>query len=406
MLVFISHSTQPDAPRDKEYLDVLVAALEQEFKVLLDRSSLEGSQEWPREIDAYMAECHAAVMLFSSNALTSKWVNKEAAVLNWRRSLSSEFLLLPVALEGVSAKEVCKNERFAAMDLHRWEFVDSGTPAEVASQILKLCRQHAPAKNSTPMERLIIKLTGMLEGAQRALLEAAAHDLGIKTEGWGIRGHEELAKNLARRLAMAGLGDLHPLVRAVAPVIGETQTRKLIQCIKPLWVEAEAAGKIPPVAANRNERKLIGINGDKLCNFTADSYLDRAYWGDVIHKLIRVDAAIGQLAFEEVVTQIEKYFTDKGFEQKELEYYLKETQSLYFVLMPPHIPEVDLLVKLQDRFPRLTFLFPTGKEGHDDPRVKSTPGLVPLEPILNPETERMAWRLHMDLKLILENLSR
>ncbi|HEX8704520.1 MAG TPA: toll/interleukin-1 receptor domain-containing protein, partial [Myxococcaceae bacterium] len=402
----ISHSTKPDAPRDKEYLDTLAAALTPEFDVLLDRTRLKGGEEWPRELDGYMAECHAAVILLSRNALESAWVNKEVAILNWRRSLEPGFLLLPVVMEGVSPQEVREHRRFAAMELRRWQFVPQGSPAEVADRVLERCRSHAPRPNSTPLERLVVNLTGMLEDAKQAQLLAAARDLGIEVSEGKRRGHEEIANQLARRLASAGLEELHPLVRALAPVIGEAQTRRLIKYVKSLWVNAEAAGKIPPVAENLDQRRAIGLNGTKLYKFTADNYLDRAYRGDVIHQLIRVDGAIGQLAFEEIVATVQKYFTDKDYSSEEVEEHLKTCRSLYFVLLPPPVPDRDVLEKLQFRFPRLTFLLTTGKDTHDDPRVKTLPQLVTLNPPLTLENERKAWSLHEDLKVILDNLAR
>jgi hypothetical protein len=404
MLVFISHSTRPDAQGDKAYLDTLEQALRAEFTVLLDRASLEGGQEWPREIDGYMARCHAAVILFSRSALKSDWVIKEAAILNWRRSLSQDFLLMPVALEGVSPSEFRNDHRFAPMDLKRWQFIKSGTPEEVTERILSRCRKHSPPPNSTPLERLVVKLTGMLEGARKAELEAAAWDLGHPIPEWNSGGRSVLAERIARQLIEADSQGVHPIVRKLAPVIGRTQALRLLKCIKPLWVDPEAAGKIPPIADNRKEAQAIGLNGKNLFKFTARSYLDRAYWGDAAVQLIPVDGAVGQQAFEEIERQIAQYLSAKGIDPENQAYYLETTENPFFVLLPRPVPEPDVLDRLQERFSRMTFILTTGEAEHDDPRVAAHDRLIMLEPRLKLEVERAAWKLHKDLELMLGNL--
>ncbi|NOK34035.1 toll/interleukin-1 receptor domain-containing protein [Corallococcus exercitus] len=406
MLVFISHSTDPKAAGDKAYLDALVGVLkEPEFKVLLDSKSLEGSDDWPRELDAYMDECHAAVILFSRRALDSPWVNKEAAILSGRRAREPEFLLLCVALDGVSGEEVRKNNRFAAMELGRWEFVAPGTPAEVVARILNKCRERAPAPCKTPMDRLARKLTGMFERANLEELEDAAHGLGIEVSGLRGRRHEDLARRLANALAKARLEDLYPFVRALAPIIGGPETQKLIRYVRSLWVDAEAAGRILPIAERQGPRRVIGLNGRRLRQFTATCYLERAYREDPVYKLIHVDGALGQNAFEEVEAQIEKHFMDQEPDLEELDQYLRETPIRYFVLLPAPVPEPELLGRLQARFPRLTFALATGRDAHDDPGLKHLPELVLLEPPLHTERERKAWQLQIDLKVILRNVS-
>ena len=406
MLVFISHSTAPDAPGDQAYLDALETALQEpEFKVLLDRKSLEGSDDWSRELDAYMDECHAAVILFSRRALNSPWVNKEAAILSGRRVREPRFLLLCVVLDGVSGEEVRENKRFAAMELGRWEFVAPGTPAEVAERILKKCRERAPARCQTPMESLARKLTGMLKRANPEELEDAALKLGIEVSGLRERRHEALARGLANTLAKARLEELFPLVRALAPVIGGPETRKLIKYVRSLWVDAEAAGRILPIAESRGPRRVIGLNGRRLPQFTAPCYLERAYREDPAYQLIHVDAALGQNTFEETEAQIRKHFMDLEPDLEDLDEYLRQALTRYFVLMPPPVPEPEMLERLQVRFPHLTFALATGRDAHDDPGLKHLPGLVLLEPPLHTEQEQKAWHLHLDLRVILRKVS-
>ncbi|NOK07499.1 toll/interleukin-1 receptor domain-containing protein [Corallococcus exercitus] len=406
MRVFISHSSQPDSPRDAEYLNAVDTALRTEFEVLLDRKSIEANQEWPCELNAYMDECHVAVLLVSRNALQSDWVNREAAILAWRRALEQDFQLLTVPLGGVTRDEILKHGRFSAMELGRWQFIPSGDPAEVAERILTHCRAHAPQPDSTPMDQQVLKLSALLADSNHDLLCMAATELGMETAGWGARAHEKLARGLARRLADAGPDEQYKVVLALDHALDEGQIRRLLRGMEYLWVPAAAAGRIPPLVANVEKRSAIGLNGKRLLTFTGRNYVDRAYRGKSNRDFILIDSAIGQQPLQEITQQIEKYFESRDIRRDEISSYLESSRTHYFVLVPAPVPDLEVFDALVDQFPQLTFFFGTGLAGHDDPRVGMLPRLVALEPVLSPDLEHKAWSRQKDFEVILNNVSR
>src|SRR5262245_36847383 len=83
-IVFLSHSSKSDAERER------VVGLARELEtaghtVRLDRTTLEAGDRWEDEIDRWLGECDAAVLVLTPGATGSRWVQKEADRLGWRR---------------------------------------------------------------------------------------------------------------------------------------------------------------------------------------------------------------------------------------------------------------------------------------------------------------------------------
>ena len=107
--LFVSHSSKTS--ENVELLHQLWAKLGQAgtgCQVLFDQGcTIVGGADWYKAISRWMAECHAAVILFSKTALyDSDWVKKEANNLAWRKELQGNFILIPVMLDGLEPKDL------------------------------------------------------------------------------------------------------------------------------------------------------------------------------------------------------------------------------------------------------------------------------------------------------------
>src|SRR5689334_2751713 len=90
--VFVSHSSPDDA--SKARLKAFCKALSDKgYAILVDYEQIASADDWRKNIHEMLAECHAAVILFSRAAVESQWVIKEATVLEWRQSLDDDFRL-------------------------------------------------------------------------------------------------------------------------------------------------------------------------------------------------------------------------------------------------------------------------------------------------------------------------
>ncbi|HPE72369.1 MAG TPA: toll/interleukin-1 receptor domain-containing protein [Candidatus Competibacter sp.] len=107
--LFVSHSSK--TPENIQLLRDLCAQLggrDTGCQVVFDQGgAIVGGADWYNAISRWMAECHAAVILFSRAALyDSDWVQKEANNLAWRKELQGDFILIPVLLEGLEPKDL------------------------------------------------------------------------------------------------------------------------------------------------------------------------------------------------------------------------------------------------------------------------------------------------------------
>ena len=90
--VFISHSSKDDP----SLLEGLKNRIQKEgFELRFDQGNLRAGDEWREELRKWMYDCDAAIILFSSSAITSSWVIAETIMLTWRRALDRTFLLIP-----------------------------------------------------------------------------------------------------------------------------------------------------------------------------------------------------------------------------------------------------------------------------------------------------------------------
>jgi hypothetical protein len=89
--LFVSHSSRSD--RDRERLKTICQKLtDLQYHTLVDQSGdIPVGSDWDLHLNEWMAECHAAVILFSQDALHSDWVQKEAAILCWRARVDNTF---------------------------------------------------------------------------------------------------------------------------------------------------------------------------------------------------------------------------------------------------------------------------------------------------------------------------
>ena len=109
------------------------------FHVLVDQGGeIPAGADWELRLNEWMAECHAAVILFSKAALhDSDWVKKEAAILSWRREIEEGFTLIPVLLDGLSAEDLA-NGLFGVLRVNKDQCVRCATEAKaIADQIVR-----------------------------------------------------------------------------------------------------------------------------------------------------------------------------------------------------------------------------------------------------------------------------
>ena len=283
--IFISHSSGDDATLVSAVADAL---RDEGYDVLLDRSNIDTGDLWREKVHAFLADCHAAVILFSERAITSTWVLKEATVLSWRLTQEDEFKLAPILLSKVNAATL-KKGAYAPLDLGEIQHAKSTDAAEIARIVRRVVGNPDPFL--TPLDRVRIAVTDLLANVGVGTLEVACADhFGAVSWKPGEDRRRTFADLLSRKILRAA----REIPRAAMEVLGSLglgpeEAVRILEILAPLWVEPDAACVISEVANRRGDARDLVLNGNYLPDFTALMYVGRAYPHATWWVLVAVD---------------------------------------------------------------------------------------------------------------------
>ncbi|MFW5397653.1 MAG: TIR domain-containing protein [Candidatus Accumulibacter regalis] len=314
--LFISHSSRlrpasadgAEAQANWQLLQDTCTGLKTEYgdkiEILVDYEGLHPGDDWERRLNEWLAECHAAIILFSRRAIEeSNWVRKEAAILSWRAELDPGFPLFPVLLDQQSSAEDLENDFFGTLRINRTQCVTKVTTAAQILDGIKPKLGDHPAilrgTGTTPFQLLLetvesaitdqISLPNLQRLSERLFPETARPST-----------HAACASVLARHLLNKGKTSLQrfqDFLDAARPRPPRERAAELLKYLRALWVDAGACGRI---SAARLHGKCLALNGelvghsepelDTKC-FTLDRYLERAWPGTDRMNVIQVSDA-------------------------------------------------------------------------------------------------------------------
>lgn len=314
--LFISHSSRLDDVAHRytdqdanwrllqEVCDGLKARFGKAIHILVDRDGLIPGDDWNRELNLWLAECHAAVILVSRRALDkSDWVAKEAAILGWRKALDPDFTLIPITIEGESCAADLAQGFFGSLDMGRIQAARAHAERS-AAQIVAAIEQGFGRQETltrgcghTPLDLLRDAVAHMLASAQSpnildAALDAldALNPLDEEPPHAGLPHAKQCGHRLARRLLRASVEDIgvcfatfrHLLCHA-APPIPVDSARWLLKLVRALWVNPGAAAALASPAVGRPALALCGDYvlaagpDEGSTAYTFERYLERAW---------------------------------------------------------------------------------------------------------------------------------
>jgi len=390
--VFISHSSGGDP--------TLVNALRGELEgmgyvVLLDQQDITTGSRWRERIHAFLADCHAAVILFSRRALDeSDWVFKEATVLAWRAAIDPGFTLVPVLLPGVTTADF-RASRFEPLALSEIQHQAAADPAAIAAIVRQAVGTSAPF--DTPLDLLRVEIIDQLSGAGvgDGMLEAVC-ERHLKATGW--QPGEDRKVTFARLLSEKIFSVEKQVLQVALEVLGSLRparevAARIVAALAPLWVEPDAAGQIPPVAGRRVGDRDVALNGT-LPDFTASSYVARAYPLSSLWVLVPVDDSdLGDFVGH-VVERVRAYGRMRspglrGRPDALVDRWVTGFSYPFFVLLPRVPPDEESLLKLRGVYPNVTYIIPT--QERLPAREELYPGVRSLVPELDLDLELAAF---------------
>lgn len=407
--VFISHSSGEET----EFLDRVCEMLEERhgFEILVDRRNVRAADEWRNRIIAMVAECHAAVILFSQRALTSRWVHFEAAALSWRRALEEDFRLVIIRFPGVS-EQVLQNGRFEPLALGELQQREVGEPEQVASAVAEALENRVPFDTKIDMaDRAITALLRKVDLDDDGFEKVCEAHFGPSR--WHPMGDRRaiLARELSRMVLRDGAGKLigaMKILDSLNPGLTKDTASRILEILEPFWVEPAAAGMIPLIALRRGRSRDAALNGHYFAELTADLYLRRAYPLSNQRQVVWVDDGsdgdFAEYVAERVRADIRiREWRFQAWPDEEVDRFVNDKRGLPLFIMVPRLPpDIASLEELRDLYPRATFVFCTGPS-LPGPEVLYA-GIKGLEPELVVEEEFAAMHARLQADIFLGNL--
>lgn len=324
--LFISHSSRlrPTSAADVEaqanwqLLQDTCQALKTEYgdkiDILVDYEGLHPGDDWGRRLNEWLAECHAAIVLFSRRAIEeSNWVKKEAAILSWRAELDPDFPLFPVLVDQQTTPEELEKDFFGTLRITRTQCICQVTSAEQILGGIKPKLGEHPAilrgTKATPFELLLETVQGVI--TDQISLPRLQRLLERLFPGMDLPSNQAAcASVLARHLLNEGESSLwrfQDFLDAARPPPPRERAAELLKDLRALWVDAGACGRI---SAARSYDKCLALNGelvghtepklDTTC-FTLDRYLERAWPGSHRLTVIQVSNASSADAIQNAI---------------------------------------------------------------------------------------------------------
>ena len=176
-ILFISHSTHgPTASnRTRKVLQHLQTLLAAKWHVFVDGTRIKPGDPWRTSVLHHLEMAQAAIILFDEAAVKSKWVEAEALIFSFRRSMDSSFPLLPVLFDGLKPEDYCfrKYEPFQLNEVQATKDDRPETPKQLAERIASDLKD----PGTTTTNRWVDAVCGLMGGIEWDPLRFAAQAL-------------------------------------------------------------------------------------------------------------------------------------------------------------------------------------------------------------------------------------
>jgi TIR domain-containing protein len=269
--VFISHSTKVRDPLAVCFLDRLYQTLVQArnkdgteaFEVLLDRENLLIDEKWREVIRGWVLSCDAAIVLLSEAATHSDYVKQEVTLLQERRqSHPNHLMLLPVCFPAVTEENLKKEmgpQQITEKQMRRLTETNEDQIIEELLSYLRLLPQRLP-QHKIEEHLLSFFCFSFIDEELKRISDALA--IGALLAGAQI----DRAQMIVRALLGAEAEPNAFRFRRLRTVLDGLRIKKLDQCQRSLlldlvfpfcWVNAEAASKLPDIAARAPRTRAV-----------------------------------------------------------------------------------------------------------------------------------------------------
>lgn len=402
--LFVSHSSRSEADRQR-LKDICAGLRAKGYHTLVDQSGdIPVGSDWDLYLSEWMAECHAAIILFTKDALHSKWVQKEAAILTWRARVDPTFVLIGALMDGMTPETIDKKKLYRILRITdiqlRRECTTAADVVATANQTLG----GPETDQETPFDDL--------ERRIRDILEQVAEPQALKDAWDRLPGTNKPLTAPAFRFAPAfaryilrdpqqALGHLHCVLESLAHLLGRPEAEQLRTLVLGIWVEAEAATRLADTAIDHN---VVALNGARVPKFSGRAYCERAWPYPRVYKLVPVNTR--EWAWQEIERAIETPFADASdpFDdpKQNIEDYPDQVVILIASKNSNQPPDHVTLTELKTHYPKAIVLYWPGPQLPAD----LPEGIAPLEPELDLREEKTQYEAFNKIGALIAERSR
>lgn len=408
--VFISHSTDPADPRSVCFLDRLHQTLDaarnsdgtEAFKVLLDETTLDAGVEWRKKIDDWIKVCDAAIVLLSEAATRSEYVKYELTLLKAK----PELILLPVCFPTVTTEDL--QQRMGPQQI-------------TERQILRLTENN----DEEILEKLLSHLHLLPQRIPRHDIEhrlfnyfcSSSIDLSeisdaLAVDSVLVGARIDSAQRIVRVLLEAEVESNSVRFSRLRLVLDRMRVKLdldhslLLNWVFPFcWVNPEAAGKLPDIAARTSRTRAVAWARE--WGLSEEMYLLRGFChpNAVTIYASNLDGGVGSRDNDSFLDHIVSCLCQKllyrPFEKARSEEIKKRLHQKIqqreregkpvFLVLPLEPVDKDKVKIILDEFPSVTLFFYSESLTQSEFADLSFPSVEFLTPPLNIESERSAF---------------
>lgn len=421
--IFVSHSSK-DNPLTRQLCEALrgddAASAQyelavdfeklQHYDVLVDIDELQAGKPWPKQLHEWMARCNMAVLLLTANAVKSPWVLKEATILAWRLSLDTSFRFVTVRFADVSDADLSKGG-FDPLILGEIQTLAGGDVAYIAAEVGKALS--AAVVEETPFDSLCAALEDLAQDVKPNTLRTLGEKMGVPRAAWrpDVDQRQLYVRAIAASLLSEGLGGYggtHQLVKDLVATTSTETVKKILDIVAPYWVDAEAAGQLPLLAA-KQPHPAIAIDGACVARYTADMYVRKAYGLDRLQRVLPIPSGNAGDLVDHIMRELyrrairaERTGGGSGAlsaeQLAEATRHYDRSQLQHFVVLSKPYPAPDQMTELAKHFPKLVFLLWTDS-GLLDGELK---GVVRLRPPVAVDEEERQYAAYLDARELID----
>jgi hypothetical protein len=395
--VFLSYDR-----RDSALVERIEAVLTPDFRVLRDRIALHPGATWRDELEDWLLECDAALVVCTPRSEESAWVQTEASILGLRcRKSPHPPCLIPLLVDGFDAARL-RSGGLAVSGLDALQGLPILSTSSDYSDVARLLHDKLrPKMGSGGLRELHRALAARLNRGGDELVECLCEALDLEVRQFELVGNKGAC--LADFLVGIELDRLALVVRKLAPV-DVALTAFLVNALFPMaWVDSSSArllaqharqssstAPLAPIALRAREAKTPAAYVHRAAEIPEGwtTVTCNPSWSHEDPQEWIISEIRSELAHARGILGLD--YSDEEL-QEELRIALQEGPVV--IVLPPEVADLDkpLLETLNQTFGPFVLFF----------RSESSLGMLSQKlaallalPDVDPKLERRAWNWH------------